>query len=227
MKREIGQEGLSQEVKLKEDIHEAAAEDLAKIVETRAHLSWENLEASWGEIYGRVFEALAKHDPSVPRNEENNLQKLNGLVLGLMEIAWGWVYKRKPGRANIPDRFLFSYLSEAEQAIITGIVEIKLNPEALKLHKSKEFREDPLKPLKNPFERINQFLQTSAKGYLINPPVKKIILNPPEKTQLYLVVPRRAAETGAIRFTRWEIVESIFTVEEVESITQRLFATQT
>lgn len=225
MGKENDQERLRKEAELKVKIRKDAAEDLTEIVKAYSYLLGKTSEALWRTgIHGSVFELLAKHDPSIPDNEEENLKSLDKFVLGLMGFDSGWVYNGKHSYTSIPDRLLMSYQSETQRAIITGVVEIKIDPKYLKEDKSVKFRRNPLKPLKGQFEKINQFLRTSAKGFLISPPVTEIVLRPPEETKFYLVVPRGTAETGTIRFTRWEIAESIFTVEEIKSITKELFA---
>ncbi len=205
-------------------IRQAAKEELDEVVRKHSHLTGEKPIAIWKSgLHGVVFEALAKYDPLIPNNEQENLQRLNDLLLGAIPIHGGLLYEdRNQNTPQIPDRLLMSYDPENQAATIIGVVEVKINPLKLRAKLSR-FKKDPLSLLADQIEETNSFLSESARGHYISPPVRKLLVEPQKTIRRCLAIPRGDALARKGHYRHWEIVESTFSLEEVKAITLDLF----
>jgi hypothetical protein len=205
-------------------IRQAAKEELDEVVEKYSHLIGEKPATLWKNgVHGRVFEILAKYDPLIPNNEQENLQRLNDLLLGAIPIHGGLLYEdHNQNTPQIPDQFLMIYDSENQTATIIGVVEVKINPLKLK-DKLSRFKKDPLSLLADQIEEVNSFLSESARGHYISPPVRKLLVGSQETIRRCLAIPRGDALARRGHYRHWEIVESTFSLEEIKAITLDLF----
>lgn len=159
--------------------------------------------------FGTVFELLVKYDPSIPRNEDPSLARLEEVIISLMEQA----------RLYTPDIILMSYQNENKETItIDKIGEIKLGFwEIEKIEKAISQQRYFLPNLKKFLIPENFAEITKRQGLVFRQPFKiKIADNCP----IFYVLPQGATLPEGI--TASEVLHSSFSHQDIEKIVRDL-----